>query len=157
MLDICEDILKRLEANNQKIVTAESCTGGLIAAALTDIPGSSSVFERGFITYSNDAKVECLNVSRETLREHGAVSAEIAREMALGALKNSQADIAISITGVAGPSGGSTEKPVGTVYIGLATSKGAQSHRKYFDGTRTAIREKSMREAFEIVLAEIRK
>ncbi|MGC4025651.1 MAG: CinA family protein [Mesorhizobium sp.] len=100
--------------------TAESCTGGLIIAAMTDIPGSSSMVDRGFITYSNEAKMEMLGVRSETLDAHGAVSSETALEMASGALAHSRAGIALAVTGIAGPDGGSTEKPVGLVWFGLA-------------------------------------
>ncbi|MBL9060996.1 CinA family protein [Tabrizicola sp.] len=102
-----------------KVATAESCTGGMVAAALTDVAGSSDVFERGFVTYSNDAKVEMLGVLPETLEAHGAVSEAVAREMAEGALAHSAADLAVSITGIAGP-GGSEHKPEGRVCFGLA-------------------------------------
>ena len=102
-----------------KIATAESCTGGMVAAALTDVPGSSDVFERGFVTYSNAAKTEMLGVSPETLAAHGAVSEAVAREMAVGALAHSAADLAVSITGIAGP-GGSEFKPEGRVCFGIA-------------------------------------
>ena len=105
------------------IMTAtKSCTGGLIAAALTDIPGSSSVVDRGFVTYSNEAKIEMIGVSRDTLDRHGAVSRETALEMADGTLARSRAGIALSVTGIAGPDGGSPEKPVGLVWFGLAVS-----------------------------------
>ncbi|MEZ5811256.1 MAG: CinA family protein [Rhizobiaceae bacterium] len=107
-----------------KIVTAESCTGGMIAAALTDIAGSSDVVDRGFVTYSNEAKMEMLDVLPETLAAHGAVSFETAHEMAHGALARSEADVAVSVTGIAGPGGGSDEKPVGLVWFGVATSAG---------------------------------
>lgn len=107
-----------------KIATAESCTGGMIAAALTDIAGSSDVVDRGFVTYSNEAKMEMLGVLPETLAAHGAVSFETAREMARGALARSGADVAVSVTGIAGPGGGSDEKPVGLVWFGVAASTG---------------------------------
>ena len=107
-----------------KLATAESCTGGLIAAILTEVPGSSDVFERGFVTYSNEAKTEMLGVSAALIEKHGAVSAEVARAMAEGALRNSRADIAVSVTGVAGPGGGTAEKPVGLVHFGAARSGG---------------------------------
>lgn len=113
------DLLRQARYWGLRIATAESCTGGMVAAALTDVAGSSDVFERGFVTYSNAAKVELLGVSKETLAEHGAVSEAVAREMAEGALGRSAADIAVSITGIAGP-GGSELKPEGRVCFGLA-------------------------------------
>lgn len=114
-----EDLLARARYWGLRIATAESCTGGMVAAALTDVAGSSDVFERGFVTYSNAAKAELLGVSPETLAAHGAVSEAVAREMAEGALSHSAADLAVSITGIAGP-GGSEFKPEGRVCFGLA-------------------------------------
>ncbi|RLK10790.1 CinA family protein [Ruegeria conchae] len=113
------DLLNRAKAQGVMIATAESCTGGMVAAALTDIPGSSDVVERGFVTYTNTAKQEMLGVHVDTLEAHGAVSEEVAQEMAEGALHNSQAQLAVSITGIAGP-GGSEHKPEGRVCFGLA-------------------------------------
>ena len=113
------ELLQRAREAGVTIVTAESCTGGMVAAALTDIAGSSDVFERGYVTYSNDAKMECLDVSPRTLREFGAVSEEVAKEMAEGALANSYASLAVSVTGIAGP-GGSEHKPEGRVCFGVA-------------------------------------
>ena len=102
------------------VATAESCTGGMIISLLTDIPGSSSMVDRGFVTYSNEAKIDMLGVSEETLEKHGAVSAETAHEMASGALENSRAGLTLAVTGIAGPDGGSAEKPVGLVWFGMA-------------------------------------
>jgi len=116
---ISNDILVLARTEGVMIATAESCTGGMVAVALTDVPGSSSVVERGFVTYSNDAKIEMLGVSSDTLSTHGAVSEEVAREMAEGALRHSHAQLAVSITGIAGP-GGSEHKPEGRVCFGLA-------------------------------------
>lgn len=116
---ISQDILDLARSQGVMIATAESCTGGMVAVALTDIHGSSSVVERGFVTYSNDAKIEMLGVSRDTLSTHGAVSEQIALEMAEGALRHSHAKMAVSITGIAGP-GGSEHKPEGRVCFGLA-------------------------------------
>lgn len=104
-----------------KLVTAESCTGGLIAACLTEIPGSSAVVERGFVTYSNAAKIQAIDVDEALIAQYGAVSAEVAGAMAVGALGASHADIAIAVTGIAGPGGGSPEKPVGLVYLAIAS------------------------------------
>jgi len=115
-----EQTLKLFKARQKMLVTAESCTGGLISAVLTEIPGSSAVVERGFVTYSNAAKSECLNVSADIIKVHGAVSREVAVAMAAGALANSVADFSVSVTGVAGPDGGTYAKPVGLVHIAAA-------------------------------------
>ena len=123
-VDVAE-LLARARAKGMWIATAESCTGGMVAAALTDITGSSDVFERGFVTYSNAAKVAMLGVRPETLAAHGAVSEAVAEEMALGALRQSEAGLAVSITGIAGP-GGSEFKPEGRVCFGLATRAGVR-------------------------------
>lgn len=114
------DLVARASQAGLILATAESCTGGLIAGAITDIAGSSAVFDRGFVTYSNAAKADLLGVSSETLERHGAVSEECAREMAFGALSRSNADIAVAVTGIAGPGGGTPEKPVGLVYLAIA-------------------------------------
>ena len=116
-------VLDACFARKLKIATAESCTGGLIAGALTDIAGSSHVFERGFVTYSNEAKHDLLDVPDQLLADHGAVSAEVAEAMAVGALAHSRAQLALSVTGIAGPDGGSADKPVGLVHFGLAQSE----------------------------------
>ena len=137
MQDLVEHLSILLAEKGWKIVAAESCTGGLLAAAITHRPGSSQIFERGFVTYSNEAKMECLGVSAETLEKYGAVSDQTAEEMALGALKHSKADLAISITGIAGPDGGSHNKPVGLVYFGYALKGGSSGslHEKRFPCT----------------------
>lgn len=122
------------------IAAAESCTGGLIARALTEVGGSSQWFERGFVTYSNEAKREMLGVSERSLSAHGAVSEVVAREMAQGALRHSRAQLAISVTGVAGPSGGTTAKPVGTVVFGWAAADRIESQTRRFDGDRVQVR-----------------
>ncbi len=119
LLRQAEAVLAAARAKGMKIATAESCTGGLIAGLLTEIAGSSDVFERGFVTYSNDAKMELLGVPEGLLAAHGAVSAEVALAMADGALRHSRADIAVAVTGIAGPGGGSAHKPVGLVYIAV--------------------------------------
>lgn len=118
--ELADDFLKACARHGIMAATAESCTGGMIIAALTDIPGSSAAVDRGFITYSNEAKMEMLGVSEATLAAHGAVSEETALEMATGAMKRSRASIALAVTGIAGPDGGSPEKPVGLVWFGLA-------------------------------------
>lgn len=130
-----------LAEGHQKLATAESCTGGLVAAICTAISGSSVWFDRGFVTYSNDAKHCQLGVAKELIEQHGAVSEPVARAMAQGAIEFSQAQTAIAITGVAGPSGGSPEKPVGTVWFAWAFSGQLQSEKKLFAGTRAQVRE----------------
>jgi nicotinamide-nucleotide amidase len=133
-------------------VTAESCTGGWVAQAVTSVAGSSAWFERGFVTYSNAAKRELLGVSRKTLRRHGAVSEETAREMARGALARSHGTVAVSVTGVAGPSGGSREKPVGMVCFAWIHKKSVRSETRRFSGNRASVRRKSVVHALEGVL-----
>jgi nicotinamide-nucleotide amidase len=140
MQDLIEHLTALLKKKKFKLVTAESCTGGLLAATLTHRSGASEIFERGFITYSNESKTELLNVAEDILKKQGAVSAETAEAMATGALQNSRANLAVSITGIAGPDGGTAEKPVGLVYFGYALkggSVGAIEHK--FQGSREEI------------------
>lgn len=136
------------------IATAESCTGGLIAGALTDIAGSSAVIDRGFVTYSNQAKIDMINVSPQTLDQYGAVSEQTAKEMALGALNNSRADVTVAVTGIAGPGGGSDEKPVGLVYMALAKDDQAHVHKLLLgsDKSRDDIRQMTVARAFDELL-----
>jgi nicotinamide-nucleotide amidase len=139
--DMAEAILRICQEKRLMVATAESCTGGLIAAALTEIAGSSAVVDRGFVTYSNAAKMAMLRVREETLCAHGAVSEETALEMAEGALVHSDADIAVSVTGIAGPTGATPDKPVGLVWFGLARKGVAtKAERHVFDGDRAAVR-----------------
>lgn len=134
------------------VATAESCTGGLIVGALTEIAGSSDVVDRGFVTYSNEAKTEMLGVPAELIAVHGAVSEPVARAMAEGALSRSWAGVTVSVTGVAGPGGGSEEKPVGTVWFGAARrGEATVSERKVFLGDRSAVREATVRHALELL------
>jgi nicotinamide-nucleotide amidase len=127
------------------VATAESCTGGGVATAITRISGSAKWFDRGFVTYSNDAKREMLGVTQVSLRRHGAVSEQVAREMALGALAHSPADLAVAITGIAGPTGGSRSKPVGLVWIAWAArGQLVQARRFHFRGNRVAVRLRSV-------------
>lgn len=137
--------------------TAESCTGGMIAAALTDIAGSSAVVDRGFVTYSNEAKVDMLGVSQATLYAHGAVSKETALEMAIGALARSRAGIALSVTGIAGPDGGTAEKPVGLVWFGIArTGAVTVAESRHFGSIgRDAVRLETVRTALGLGLAAL--
>ncbi len=138
------------------LATAESCTGGMIAAACTDLAGSSAWFERGFVTYSNAAKTELLGVDASLIAQHGAVSEAVARAMAQGALAASRAQVAVSVTGVAGPTGGSASKPVGTVWFGFATPAGVVTQTKLFAGDRAAVREATVLHALQrlVSLAE---
>jgi len=157
LLDLAKQIINEARDKKIQIVTAESCTGGLISACLTEIPGSSYVFDRGFVTYSNDSKMADLSVSRKTLLDFGAVSAESALEMAEGALRGSLAGLAVSVTGIAGPGGGSAEKPVGLVYLGIAVLRSGKSYtlRNDFTGNRTEIRLKTAEAALAALLKEI--
>lgn len=139
-------------SKGRRIATAESCTGGMIASAITDIAGSSDVFERGFVTYSNDAKMEQVGVPADLLAHHGAVSVHVAREMAAGALKHSRADVAVAVTGIAGPGGGSESKPVGLVYLAVARRGGDPAiERHQFHGDRAAIRQATVERALEML------
>lgn len=146
-------IVADFTARSLKLATAESCTGGLISGALTEVAGSSLVVDRGFVTYSNDAKIQMLGVELATLTAHGAVSRETAIEMARGAVSHSGADVAVAVTGVAGPGGGSVEKPVGLVHLAAASRKGAVLHRemRYGDIGRDAVRMAAIRTALELL------
>ncbi len=136
-----------------RLVTAESCTGGLIAAACTDLAGSSAWFERGFVTYSNLAKTELLDVPERVLRRAGAVCGPVAQAMAEGALAHSHAQVAVAVTGVAGPSGGSPAKPVGTVWFGFALPGQVLTEKCHFDGDRAAVRRATVRHALARLVA----
>lgn len=139
-----------------KLALAESCTGGLIGACLTAIPGSSDVVERGFVTYSNAAKMELLGVPEALIIAHGAVSAEVAQAMAEGALANSRADVSAAVTGVAGPGGGSAEKPVGTVDIAAARKGAPTGHQRHlFPGDRDAVRLATVAAALALMRAQL--
>ena len=149
-------IVKAYTTKNLTIATAESCTGGLVAAALTNIAGSSVVFNRGFVTYSNAAKMAMLGVKDEALAEHGAVSKTVAVQMAEGARRVSGADVAVSVTGIAGPGGGSAEKPVGLVHFACASASGTAHVKKLFgDLGRNAVRRQSVSVAFELLVQAI--
>ena len=153
LLARAREILSRARAANLRIATAESCTGGLIAALFTEIPGSSDVFERGFVTYSNEAKEDLLGIPADMIHRHGAVSEQVARAMAEGALKHSLAQVSIAVTGIAGPGGGTAEKPVGLVYLAVAKLGGEpQIHeQRYGDIGRSAVREKTVGEAVRLL------
>ena len=145
-------VADRLLKHRQKVCTAESCTGGLIAKTFTDLAGSSDWFERGFVTYSNAAKTDMLAVPASLIEDYGAVSEAVATAMASGALRHSQADYSIAVTGVAGPGGGSDDKPVGTVWIALASAEQMVARRYQFDGDRQAVRAATMQTALELLL-----
>lgn len=142
-------LLKAYEAKRLKIATAESCTGGLVAALLTEIAGSSAVVERGFVTYSNEAKTELIGVPSDLIQAHGAVSEPVARAMAEGALAHSRADVAVAITGIAGPTGATATKPVGMVHFGLARKGTPTIHleRRYGDVGRENVRRRAVEDA----------
>ena len=147
---LLQEVTQQLAQRGETITCAESCTGGL-AAALTRLPGSSAWFETGFVTYSNHAKQQLLNVNPTTLSHYGAVSEETVREMALGALIATKADYAISISGIAGPDGGSEDKPVGTVWFSLATKQRIWAKEQHFEGDREAVRTQAVRFALMLM------
>lgn len=141
LLQLSEQVGESLKRRGQTITTAESCTGGWVAKVLTDVAGSSAWFERGFVTYSNEAKAQMIGVSEQTLATYGAVSKQVVQEMARGACLAAAADYAVSISGIAGPDGGSAEKPVGTVWFGFAAARGEVITRcECFTGDREAVR-----------------
>ena len=146
-------LLQACRERGRMVATAESCTGGLVAALLTEVPGSSDVVERGFVTYSNEAKAEMLGVPADLIAAHGAVSDAVARSMAEGALAHSRADVAVSITGVAGPGGGSQAKPVGLVHFGLAVKGRPTLHRerRYDDLGRAEVRARAVADALALL------
>lgn len=146
-----EYIAAELTARKQTVSCAESCTGGLLAAALTSQPGSSTYFERSFVTYSNQAKEQLVNVNPDTLRHYGAVSEETVREMALGAMIAAKSDYALSISGIAGPDGGSDDKPVGTVWFGFATKQRIWAKQHCFQGDRNQVRQQAVSYALAIL------
>ncbi|WBY03855.1 CinA family protein [Ramlibacter tataouinensis] len=150
---LCEELAQVLRGRGWMLASAESCTGGLIAAACTALPGSSNWFERGFVTYSNAAKTELLGVDEQAIASHGAVSEVVARAMAFGALRRSRAQAAVAVTGIAGPDGGSADKPVGTVWFGFSVDGHLSSETVRFDGDRQAIREATVQHALARLLA----
>jgi nicotinamide-nucleotide amidase len=157
LFSLAERVGEKLRGTGRRLVTAESCTGGWVAKACTDVAGSSQWFECGFVTYSNAAKVRDIDVSERTLANHGAVSEATVREMAGGALRVSGVDVAVAISGIAGPDGGTPTKPVGTVWFGLATQRGADvvvtAEMQFFGGDRELVRRRSVERALQMVLA----
>jgi len=152
---LVEQLANALTARGWTMATAESCTGGLIAGACTDRAGSSDWFERGFVTYSNAAKTDLLGVPADLIAAHGAVSEPVARAMAAGARAHAPVQVAVAVTGVAGPSGGSADKPVGTVWFGWATPQGVFTERQRFDGDRAAVRRATVAHALAGLLQRL--
>ena len=151
--DLSRLLADSLLKNDLKLTTAESCTGGMISAACTDLAGSSDWFERGFVTYSNEAKTELLGVDAGLIEAHGAVSEPVARAMAFGAIRHSKAQVSIAVTGIAGPAGGSAAKPVGTVWFGFSVQGSLHSEMQRFAGDRAAVRQQTMVHALQRVVA----
>lgn len=150
-------LLDELRTHGLTLTTAESCTGGLISACLTEVPGSSDVFERGFVTYSNAAKTQLLDVPEEMIKAHGSVSPEVAGALTEGALAHSPADMAVAVTGIAGPDGGTEDKPVGLVFIAVARRDGPVNHLRctFGDVGRSQVRQRTVVEAFRLVRSMI--
>ncbi len=155
MNDLIEQLAETLVQKQWKLVTAESCTGGLVAKLCTDMSGSSRWFFGGLVTYDNHAKINWLGVQEVTLLQHGAVSQHTVREMALGALAQSGAQVAVSISGIAGPAGGSPQKPVGTVWIGCALEDTVHTQRFQFEGSRAEVRQQAAQAALRSVLERL--
>ncbi len=156
LLDEARALLESCRKQKLTIATAESCTGGLISALLTEIPGSSEVFVVGFITYANDAKHALVGVDKKLIEQHGAVSAEVATSMAEGALHTGHVDLAVAVTGIAGPAGGNTSKPVGTVHIAVAAKNKPTLQRvHHFTGDRSAIRIASVEAAVRLLSKQL--
>ncbi len=153
---LVERLATQLQQRQWMLATAESCTGGLIAAACTDLSGSSNWFERGFVSYSNTAKVELLGVEAALLERHGAVSEEVAHAMAAGALAHSRAQVAVAVTGVAGPTGGTPDKPVGLVWFGYALPGQLLAEKMHFPGDRAAVRAATVQHALSRLLELMR-
>lgn len=153
---LCAELARLLCAHTWTLATAESCTGGLVAAACTDQVGSSTWFDRGFVTYSNEAKCDMLAVDANTIHLHGAVSQEVALAMVHGALAHSSAQVCLAVTGIAGPTGGSNDKPVGTVWFAWATPAGIHSQRMQFAGDRAAVRHAATLHALAVLCERLR-
>ncbi len=148
-------LAEKLQKSGWMMTTAESCTGGLIAGACTDLPGSSNWFERGFVTYSNAAKTTMLGVDAALIQTHGAVSEPVARAMAEGAVRHALAQVSVAVTGVAGPTGGSADKPVGTVWFGWCVNGVTSTEHQQFDGDRAAVRRATVQHALAGLLARL--
>ncbi|RGE45663.1 CinA family protein [Comamonas testosteroni] len=149
--ELVKQLATKLTEKNWMLATAESCTGGMIAAACTDLAGSSQWFDRGFVTYSNEAKTEMLGVPAELIARHGAVSEEVVRAMAEGAIRHSRAQVSVAVTGIAGPGGGSAEKPVGTVWVGWSVDRNTFTDCLHLNGDRAMIRTQATCEALQLL------
>ena len=156
MQDLVEQLANLLESKGMTLVTAESCTGGLLAATITHRPGTSKIFERGFVNYSNDSKIESLGVPKEIIDNHGAVSQECAEAMARGALEHSKAQLALSITGIAGPDGATERKPVGLVYFGYATKQKSGALSQNFKGDRNEVQTQATKFALKHMISVLK-
>ena len=152
---LAADLVAALESKGLTCATAESCTGGGVGSAITSVAGSSAVFLGGVVSYSNDVKADVLGVSRDSLARVGAVSSEVAAQMATGARRVIGSDLAVSLTGIAGPGGGSAEKPVGLVWFGLATPSGVSTQSRIFSGDRAAIRAAAVEHALGLLLSAV--
>ena len=157
MQKVLENLFELLKEKNRTLATAESCTGGMIGSFLTTLPGISKYYGYGVVTYANEAKEKLLGVSHDTLEAYGAVSEETAREMAQGALEMSGADISVAVTGIAGPGGGSREKPVGLVYIGIASGNVVDVYKNIFPGSRDEVRIAAAKTALTLVSDTLKK
>ena len=156
LIDLAEEVISACKNNSLQLATAESCTGGLIAGCLTSISGASDVLQYGYVTYTNQAKINLLGVSAGVLSEHGAVSELVSRTMADGAIRSGDANIAVSVTGIAGPGGGSDKKPVGLVHIAVARIDYETLHERHlFEGDRKAIRLQTIAAALQLLLSQI--
>ncbi len=153
---LLEDIVEKLNYSGSTVAVAESCTGGMISARLVDYPGISAYFAEGYVTYSNEAKVKNLGVSQDSLDDYGAVSHEVAKQMAEGVKKRANATYGIATTGIAGPTGGSEEKPVGLVYIALATPTDTKVMKCNFSGNRSQVRTSACTQALELLLEQLK-
>ena len=158
VMDLAADVIDAARKSGDLIATAESCTGGLVSAALTEIPGASDVFDRGFVTYTNTAKSQLLDVPYWLIEKHGAVSEEVARAMAGGGLKASNASLAVAVTGIAGPGGGSAEKPVGLVHFAVGRTDRPTHHERvqFGDLGREEIRARSVEQALSLLLDSVK-
>ncbi|MCE2926577.1 MAG: CinA family protein [Rickettsiales bacterium] len=157
LYELAHDVVQAAKKSGLRIVAAESCTGGLLTGLITEISGSSAVIEVGFVTYANEAKTGLLGVDEDLIGEHGAVSEQVAVAMAGGARQKAEADLSVAITGIAGPTGGSEQKPVGTVFIALSTDQETFAQRFQFNGNRTDIRLQAVEQALRLIQNQLKR